>query len=153
MVDKKKLMDVFEGVNISQKQKENLAEGIVEVVGEETKQYVDFEVEIIHDTSNSSIRAEIKSIFPHTAQKASLSSADALLSFTCNYYRSFEYEFAYKPVRFKIKDDRHTSTHHGIANVSIGNKTMMLVCPVFIDRNLDGVGNEDYYIFKWTDSI
>lgn len=151
MVDKKKLMDVFEGVNLSKKQKENLAEGIVDVIGEETKQYVDFEVELFTDAGET--YAEIKSIFPHTAQRTTISQANARVAFSCDYYMSFEYEFAYKPVRFKIKDNLHGYTHHGIANVSIANNQMLLVCPAFIDKYMSGAGNEDYFIFKWSNSV
>lgn len=153
MVDKKKLMDVFEGVNLSKKQKENLAEGIVEVIGEGTKQYVDFEVEIFQGDSDSPTRAEIKSIFPHTAKATSLAIASPKMGFQCDYYISFEYEFAYKPVRFKIKDNIYECTHHGIANVSISNGKMWLVCPIFIGLHMSGEGNEDYFIFEWNNSI
>lgn len=153
MVDKKKLIDVFEGVNLSKKQKENLAEGIVEVIGEETKQYVDFEVELFSGSSGSEVYAEIKSIFPHTAQKTTVGGTSTRLAFECDYYMSFEYEFAYKPVRFKIKDNIHGYTHHGVANVSIANHQMMLVCPVFIDSYMSGRASEDYIVFKWTNSV
>lgn len=149
MVDKKKLMDVFEGVNISKKQKENLSEGIVEVISKEAKQYVDFEVEIF---SSSEPYAEIKSIFPHTAQKTTIGGSSTLLAFECDNYITFEHEFAHKPVRFKMKDNVHGYTHHGIANVSIANHQIMLVCPVFIDSYMGGKGSEDYIVFKWANS-